>query len=194
MEKFRITFLNASLLLLLVIIIIGIVALYNNVDFFWKLLYPVKYENLVFEYAQLYGNDPYLVTAIIYRESRFDSNAVSNKGAIGLMQIMPDTAFWIAENLSLDNFEVTDLYIPEINIKFGNWYLNNLFNEFDGNLVLVLAAYNGGRGNVSKWLTEGDFRGEVHEIDQIPFPETRKFVSNVLSLYQRYLQLYKNNK
>ena len=193
MKKFRITFLNASLLLLLVIFFIGILMLYNNLDFFWRQLYPLKYQNLVFKYAQFYDNDPYLVTAIIYRESRFNPNAVSNKGAIGLMQIMPETAEWIAENLNLNNFDVDDLYIPETNIKFGNWYLDNLFNEFDGNLVLVLAAYNGGRGNVNKWIKEGKFRGEVQEIDLIPFPETRKFVSNVLSLYQRYLQLYNND-
>jgi soluble lytic murein transglycosylase len=106
------------------------------------------------------------------------------------MQIMPDTAVWIAQTLNVKDFTPDSLYRPEVNIYFANWYLANLSQEFKGNLVLMLAAYNGGRGNVQKWMSERHWSGDVDEIDQIPFPETQKFVKSVLTLYQRYLQLY----
>lgn len=179
-----------TLLVLLTILVIGAIVLYMNLNSIWKWLYPMKYEELVFKYADQFDNDPYLIEAIMYRESRFDPNARSPKGAIGLMQIMPDTAEWIAQHLNVSGFTPDALYRPEVNIYFANWYLANLSKEFNGNLVLILAAYNGGRGNVQKWMSERNWSGEVHEIDQIPFPETQKFVKSVLTLYQRYLQLY----
>lgn len=179
-----------TLLVLLTVLVVGAMVLYMNLDTIWKWLYPLKYEELVFKYADQFDNDPYLVEAIMYRESRFNANALSPKGAIGLMQIMPDTAEWIAQNLNVKGFTPEDLYRPEVNIYFANWYLANLSQEFRGNLVLTLAAYNGGRGNVQKWMNERNWSGGVNEIDQIPFPETQKFVKSVLTLYQRYLQLY----
>ncbi|MCK4260379.1 MAG: lytic transglycosylase domain-containing protein [Halanaerobiales bacterium] len=182
--------LQVTLLVIMTILIIVAIGLYLNLDLIWKILYPLKYEELVFKYADFFDNDPYLVTAIMYRESKFNPNAVSPKGAIGLMQLMPETAKWIAENLKVEDFKIEDLYKPEVNIYFGNWYLTNLSQEFDGNLILILAAYNGGRGNVQKWLKNGDWTGDFDDIDEIPFTETERFVSNVLNLYQRYLQLY----
>ncbi|AZR73717.1 lytic transglycosylase [Anoxybacter fermentans] len=179
-----------TLLIFMTFIVLVAIIIYLNLDLIWKMLYPLKYEDLVFKYADFFDNDPYLVTAIIYRESRFNPKAISSKGAMGLMQIMPDTARWIAKNLRIENFKLEDLYKPEINIYFGNWYLANLSEEFEGNLILILAAYNAGRGNVKKWLKNNEWSGKVHQIDQIPFPETKKFVSSVLNLYQRYLQLY----
>lgn len=181
---------QVTLLIVLTFLVFGSVILYFNLDVIWKMLYPLKYEDLVFKYADTFDNDPYLVTAIMYRESRFNPNALSPKGAMGLMQIMPDTAEWIAESLNMEKFVATDLYKPEVNIYLANWYLANLSQQFNGNLILMLAAYNGGRGNVQKWLTERNWSGDVNDIDQIPFPETQKFVRNVLTLYQRYLQLY----
>ncbi len=178
------------LIVILTILVLGAITIYLNLDNIWKMLYPLKYKNLVFKYADFFDLDPYLVTAIMYRESKFDTRALSPKGAIGLMQIMPDTASWIAQNLKIEDFQVDDLYDSETNIYFANWYLADLSHEFEGNLIAILAAYNGGRGNVNKWITENQWSGEVHKINQIPFPETQKFVSSVLSLYQRYLQLY----
>lgn len=178
------------LLMLLLTLVTAALIVYMNLDYIWKMLYPLKYEELVTKYATTYGNDPYLVTAIMYRESRFDPNALSPKGAIGLMQIMPDTAEWINQSVKLENFTTNDLYKPEVNIHLANWYIANLSKEFNGNLVLILAAYNAGRGNVHKWLDTRNWAGEVHQIKDIPFPETQKFVNNVLTLYQRYLQLY----
>lgn len=178
-----------TLLVVMTLLVVGSLIVYLNLDSIWKLIYPLRYEELVFKYANNYDNDPYLVTSIMYRESKFNARAVSPRGAIGLMQIMPDTADWIAGHIKTD-FQVEDLYQPEINIHFANWYIANLLQEFDGNLILMLAAYNGGRGNVQKWIKERKWTGEVDTIDQIPFPETQNFVNSVLSLYQRYLQLY----
>lgn len=178
------------LFLLLTAIVMMAIAIYFNIDYIWRMLYPIKYKELIFKYADFFDNDPYLVVAIIYRESKFNPQAVSPKGAIGLMQIMPETAVWIAENLEIADFQLEDLAEPEVNIYFGNWYLANLSKEFQGNLIATLAAYNGGRGNVQKWITKNHWSEEAYSIDQIPFPETQRFVGNVLSLYQRYLQLY----
>lgn len=179
-----------ALLVLLTVLIVGAFIFYFNLDSLWKLLYPLKYKEQVFKYADWFDLDPYLVTAIMYRESRFNPKAVSPKGAIGLMQIMPDTAAWIAKNLGREDFKAEDLYKPEVNINFGCWYLADLSKEFNGDVILVLAAYNGGRGNVQKWLSDHRLSGNIRQIDQIPFPETQKFVNSVLTLYQRYLQLY----
>ena len=185
MGKFQI-----ALLVFVTFLVIAAIAVYLNLDLVWKLLYPLKYEEYVFKYAEEFDNDPYLVTAIMYRESKFNPQALSSKGAIGLMQIMPDTAKWISQQVDYQDFEVDDLYRPEVNIYLGSWYLRNLIQEFEGNLILVLAAYNAGRGNVRKWIAEGRWSGEVYEIEEIPFPETRNFVRSVINLYQRYLQLY----
>ena len=185
MEKKQIT-----LLIVLTVLIIGAFIVYFNLDGLWKMLYPLKYEEMVFKHADFFDLDPYLVTAIMYRESRFNEKAVSPKGAIGLMQIMPDTAAWIAKNLDQKDFKTEDLYKPDVNIHFACWYLADLSREFKGNIILILAAYNGGRGNVQKWVNNNNFSGNVQEIAQIPFPETQKFVNSVLTLYQRYVQLY----
>lgn len=181
---------QTALFLLLTALVIIAIAIYLNIDFIWKMLYPIKFKDLVFKYADFFDNDPYLILAIIYRESKFDPQAVSPKGAIGLMQIMPETATWIAEKLQIAGFQIDDLYDPETNIYFGNWYLANLTKEFQGNLIAILAAYNAGRGNVQRWIKDNHWSEEAYRIDQIPFVETQKFVGNVLSLYQRYLQLY----
>ena len=124
-----------------------------------KYLYPYKYEEIVNKYSYEYNLDPLLVLAVIKTESNFNTEAESNKGAKGLMQIMDSTGEWIASKLEVDNFNTNMLYEPEINIEFGCWYLNNLLKEF-GDLSLALAAYNGGSGNVTKWLNDPEYSRE----------------------------------
>jgi len=158
-----------------------------------RIFYPLLYPEYIFSYAEKYQVDPYLVAAVIRAESRFFERAESGSGARGLMQIMPDTAKWAADQLGLD-FHREMLYEPEYNIRIGCWYLRQLLDTFQGNLVLVLAAYNAGQGNVRRWLKEGLWDGSLTELYRIPFTETRFYVWKVLRYYQRYQVLYDKTK
>jgi soluble lytic murein transglycosylase len=165
-------------------------ALILNADRIQRFYYPFPYQSLIFKYASAYDQDPYLLASIIKAESNFDSRAVSAKGARGLMQIMPETGEWVAGQLGYTNFNKDQLFEPETNIKFGTWYFADLENEFNGSTILMLAAYNGGRGNVSDWVAVKDLSGSVNTIDQIPFPETRDYVKKVLLYHKKYIDLY----
>lgn len=161
----------------------------------WLLLwaYPLEYKEMLFPRAQEYRLDPYLVAAVIRTESRFRADATSGQGARGLMQIMPETGEWAARQLKL-RYSPALLYDPDFNIRLGCWYLDNLRQEFGGDLVLALAAYNGGRTNVMKWLQENQWTGEHATLEQIPFKETRLYVARVLRDYQRYRWIYGANQ
>lgn len=152
-------------------------------------IYPYKYSDIINEYSTKYNLDPYLVLAVIKTESNFNENAESIKGAKGLMQIMDSTGEWIAGKLEIDNFEPEMLFEPETNIEFGCWYLNNLLVEFD-DLSLVLAAYNGGSGNVTKWLNDPEYSSDGENLTYIPFKETKKYVDKVSTRYNVYKFLY----
>lgn len=155
-----------------------------------KLLYPFPHRSVIEKYAGLYDVDPLLVVAVMREESKFLPQSESRKGAKGLMQLMPDTAQWIAGNLGDAGFQLADLSKPDKNIQYGTWYLANLEKEFSGNTVLVIAAYNGGRGHVKEWIkTDQIDPGNVQQKD-IPFQETRQYVDRVLKSYQKYIMLY----
>lgn len=161
-----------------------------NIKSIFKYFYSIQYENHIMVYSQRYDVEPHLVAAVIRAESNFKQDAISHKDASGLMQIMPETALWIAKSMKLKNFEVEQSYDPEINIAMGCWYLNYLKNEFDGNIDLVLAAYNGGPGNVQKWLKDSKYSNDGKTLDNIPFEETDKYVKKVKTNYNIYLKLY----
>lgn len=152
-------------------------------------LYPLGYRDAIDRWSRAYGLDPYLVAAVIRAESRFRPEATSPEGARGLMQVMPATGRWAAEQLGLP-FEPDYLYNPDYNIRIGCWYLATLLGEFGGDVVTALAAYNGGLTNVRRWLDEQRWTGERHTLDQIPFSETRRYVDVVLKSQQRYYWLY----
>lgn len=173
---------------LLLVILLCIVVI--NIKSIFKTFYPIKYEDTIFKYSQRYNVDPCLVVAVIKAESNFDGNAVSPRGAYGLMQIMPDTAIWIAGKMELKDYKVEKLYDDEINIAMGCWYINNLNTEFNGDINLVLAAYNGGRGNVQKWLSDKQYSEDGKTLKNIPFGETDKYVKKVKTNYNIYLKLY----
>lgn len=175
-------------LVVTLLIAAGLLAFYNNVSWFMRYLYPLKYEEEIAVYSEKYDLDPYLVAAVIRVESRFLPHVVSHKGAVGLMQIMPATADWAAEAMGLKDFHVDDLKNADTNIRIGTWYLAMLLKEFDGDTTLALAAYNGGMGNVAKWLKSGKLKGSNAE--EIPFEETRDFVSRVHKAYKWYKRLY----
>lgn len=154
--------------------------------------YPLPHRDIVFSAAAANNVDPYLVFAIIRAESKFQARAKSPVGAIGLMQIMPETGVWIAKQMNMPDYEVEDLNNPEINIRFGCWYISDLDNEFKGNVPLQVAAYNAGRGKVNQWVQEGKWDGNPSNMEGIPFPETKQYVKNVLSNYQAYKAIYKD--
>ncbi|MDI6736461.1 MAG: lytic transglycosylase domain-containing protein [bacterium] len=157
-----------------------------NSDWFWDIVAPVYYEDLVCKYAKNYDIDPLFAAAIIKVESSFYSSAQSPRGAIGLMQIMPSTGKEIASKLKLRPFTVSDLYDPEINIQIGLYYLAKLKKKFNGDLHLTLAAYNGGLSNVKKWLSQKKISlpSSKEDMENIPFKETRQFVQAVMWNYQ----------
>jgi peptidoglycan lytic transglycosylase len=145
-----------------------------------RLWYPLRYEQIVRGHADNYSLDPALLAAVIYQESKFKANARSTSGAIGLMQLLPDTAKGIALHTGGSAFRVDDLYDPEINVRYGAWYLRHLLRRY-GEERSALAAYNAGQDNVDRWRHEG--RG-------IQFSETRAYVDRVEELKQIYRDAY----
>lgn len=156
-----------------------------------RIFYPFPQRAIVEKYAGVYNVDPLLVVAVIREESKFLPRSESRKGALGLMQLMPDTARWIAQSIGDKNFQDSDVLQPDKNIQFGTWYLASLAKEFNGNVTLMLAAYNGGRGHVKEWINSNTLDLEHLEVRDIPFPETRDYVRRVLKSYQTYIKLYR---
>ncbi len=133
--------------------------------------------------------DPALIAAVIYAETKFDPRA-SPVGAQGLMQIMPQTAEFLAHRSGATTFTTADLGMPEVNIAYGSYYLRYLLDEYRGNTTLALAAYNGGESNVNRWIADARAQGRSLTVEEIPFPETRAYVTRVLSAENRYRQKY----
>jgi soluble lytic murein transglycosylase len=145
-----------------------------------RLRYPLSYEEIIRGHARNYDLDPALIAAVIYRESKFDPDVRSSSGAVGLMQLLPETARGIALNTGGSRFVVSDLTDPEINVRYGSFYLRRLIRKY-GEERLGLAAYNAGQANVDEWRAEG--RGIV-------FPETREYVDEVLEFQEVYRRAY----
>lgn len=155
-----------------------------------RLWYPLPYSGIVAGNARLYHLDPALVAAVIYEESRFDVDARSDAGAVGLMQLLPDTARGIALHTGGGNFHpATDLLNPDLNVRYGSWYLHHLQDKYashrNGN-ELALAAYNAGQANVDRWIAKTPPGGAV----KIPFPETRDYVADVERVQKLYRRAY----
>lgn len=161
-----------------------------------KRIYPIpeEYVPYVEKYAEEYGVPVNLIYAVIKTESGFDSSAVSRKGAIGLMQIMPTTFKWLTDDIVREYLGSGMLYDPETNIKYGTYYLSRLYNKF-GDWDTALAAYNGGEGNVSEWLSNKKYSDDGVKLntDKIPdeFSETRNYVKKVNKALKKYNELYK---
>lgn len=179
--------------LLLMILVLASLSyfVWQNEDFQRKYLYPYDYQDTINFYADRYEVDRNLVASVILAESKFRQDATSVHGARGLMQIMPETASWIATQIEDDSFSVDKLYNVNMNIKYGTWYLSELQTEFEGNEVLALAAYNAGRGNVYEWMEKYHWDINFKDYTKIPFPETREYVKRVLENKKHYNKLYK---
>ena len=150
-------------------------------DWYLRARYPLEYEHIVSAHARNYDLDPTLLAAVIYAESRFDPDVESEAGAVGLMQLLPDTAKGIAVRTGGAKFVLSDLRNPEINVRYGSWYLDHLRGRYDGDVRLALAAYHAGQGNVDRWLADGG---------GIAFPETRDYVAEVERVRRVYAKAY----
>ncbi len=150
-------------------------------DWYLRARYPLEYEHIVTAHARNYDLEPELLAAVIYAESRFQPHVVSSAGAVGLMQLLPDTAKGIAVRTGGHRFVVSDLRDPELNVRYGSWYLDHLRERYDGDVRLALAAYHAGQGNVDRWLADGS---------GIAFAETRDYVDEVMRVRAVYAKAY----
>ena len=155
------------------------------------LAYPLGNPLWINRYAESQNLDPALLCAVILEESRFDPQALSVAGARGLMQIMPATGKDIAKSLKVRPFGEQKLYDPELNIRFGSWYLARLLEEFGGKTHLAVAAYNAGPRAVRDWLARFPGLPEDEFVERIPYLETRNYVVRVLTSRQVYKILYR---
>ncbi len=154
---------------------------------YWYALYPLPFFNEIQQAAQAQQLNPLLVTALIRQESRFMPGIESVVGATGLMQVMPETADWVAPNVGLKSFKLNN---PLDNLKLGTWYLKYTHEEWEGNSMLAVASYNAGPGNVQDWVTRFQNSDVDTFVEKIPFPETRGYVESVFENYWNYLRLY----
>lgn len=178
-----------TFIILMIALLLTIVGIHKS-NSLEKIFYPYFYKQTVEKYALVYQTDPLFVIAVIREESHFYPKSSSHKGAIGLMQLMPDTAKEISIWLDED-YDTINLQKPEDNIRYGTWYLSALNKEFKGNSILILAAYNAGSGRVNSWLKESSKTFNTYKIEDIPFTETREYVTKVLNSYEKYKELYR---
>ena len=147
-----------------------------------RLWYPLRYTSIVRAHAANYDLNPALLAAVIEQESKFRADAKSSAGAMGLMQLLPATAEGIAIHTGGSKFVVSDLYNPEINVRYGAWYLHHLMQKY-GDERTALAAYNAGQQNVDGWRAQGE---------GIQFAETRSYVDKVERLKGIYRRAYRS--
>lgn len=184
----------AAILLIVVLIII-------STNAFWRFMYPIHYQKNIQSAAAFAHVDPLLVASVIRVESKFHTQDVSHAGAVGLMQLMPQTAEWIAQTIRKQNSgsgaavrrlpkDAKHLASPQYNILIGSWYVKSLIKQFDNNEVAAVAAYNGGPERVGTWLKTGVWNGQMSTVDHIPVGETRHFVDRVFYNYHLYQKIY----
>ncbi len=154
---------------------------------YWQALYPLPYLETVQDWSQQRDLNPFLVMALIRQESRFQPAIRSSAGAVGLMQVMPGTASWIAGQAKLSRYSLEQ---PQDNIKLGTWYLDYTHQEYNNNSMLAVASYNAGPGSVAGWVQKEGLSDPDEFVEAIPFPETKGYVKAVFENYWNYLRLY----
>jgi soluble lytic murein transglycosylase len=178
---------------MVVAVFLGTVAVVLTMPLFRKAVnhfnLPLADADIIRQQAADKHLDPALIAAVIYAETKFDPRP-SRAGAQGLMQILPQTAEFLARRSGATTFTLTDLATPQVNIAYGSYYLRYLLDEYGGSKVLALAAYNGGESNVDHWLTQARAKGQHLAPDEIPFPETRAYVLKVLRAERDYRSAY----
>ncbi len=183
--------LKISIIIVIILIIIAFaVAKVFDVPYrIYQRIYKTEYSEYVYKYAQEYNVDPLMIFAIIKAESNFNPNVLSNRGAIGLMQLMDGTAEELCNKMGIYYTKQASLYDPELNVRIGTKYFSELINEYDGNNVLALTAYNAGKGNVNKWIEAGTIKEDGSDIENIPYKETNNYVRKILRDYEIYKNL-----
>ncbi|EHN12465.1 Soluble lytic murein transglycosylase precursor [Patulibacter medicamentivorans] len=183
-------------MLLLLVVVLGLVGLGVAVlgsrvpEVVDEIRLPLRHEDIIRQQAKDKDLDPALIAAVIYAESRFRDNQVSSAGAIGLMQITPDTARDIARQSGGSAFVLGDLHTAQVNISYGAWRLRHMLQRFHGSLPIAIAGYNAGPENAQKWSDEAAAEGRSFSIARIPFPETRHYVEKVLAAERDYRRTY----
>ena len=164
-----------------VIFILVIVGIIKSIPYVTEYLFPSQYERQVEKCSEEYGVDKNLIMAIIKAESNFRKDAVSTKGAKGLMQIMDETGKWCADKIEIPEPDLCDV---ETNIRIGTFYISHLLEMYEGNEKTAVAAYNAGYGNVDKWLADEKHSKNGKDLNLVPFPETQKYIKKVM-LYKK---------
>jgi soluble lytic murein transglycosylase len=182
---------GATVAVIAVVAALSVAAVHQLQPAWWlRLWYPLDYQTQVTGYAKQYHLPPDLVAAVIYKESRFKASARSHAGAVGLMQLLPDTAEGIAIHTGGTQFDpATDLLNPDLNVRYGCWYLRHLMNKYrdePNGSDLALAAYNAGQANVDRWIE----RTPKGQPVAIPFAETRDYVDSIHDLRDIYRKAY----
>ena len=178
-----------ALIIVLVLLIVATCLIDGHSDDMARNRYPKQYSAYVEHYAKAYDLPPHLIYAVIRTESDFDSSATSAVGAIGLMQLLPDTFRWISDDVLRERLDDGMIYDPETNIKYGTYYLSRLYDRY-GDWDVTFAAYNGGSGNVDEWLADSEYADGEGGLKDIPFRETRSYVKKVNKALKKYERLY----
>lgn len=182
-----------NLLIIIILILAIYFILFKVVKIQNKILeqvYPMQYSEYVEKYSEENRVDQYMIYAIIKAESNFNPNVKSKSNAIGLMQLLEDTAIEVSNAIDEQSITEKQLYHPETNIKLGISYYSYLLKHYEGNNVLALTAYNAGMGNVDTWIKNGVIRADGTDIENIPYKETNNYVRKILRDYQIYIKLY----
>lgn len=177
--------------LIILLLFITIYKCFNLEEKILKHFYPIKYEEYVYKYSKELNIDPLLTLAIIKTESNFSEECVSRSGAVGLMQIMEETAKEQTTYMGITYYDGV-LKNPEENIKIGLSYFSSLCYHFNNNYILAFAAYNAGIGNVEKWINDGIITKDGKNTQNIPFKETNMYVRKIIGNYTIYKELYSN--
>ncbi|MDJ0533131.1 MAG: transglycosylase SLT domain-containing protein [Xenococcaceae cyanobacterium MO_207.B15] len=159
----------------------------RQLDTYWWSLFPFPYRQEILNYADQDKINPLLVLSVMRKESTFEADIGSRVGAVGLMQVIPSTAKWVAEQAKIPDYSLPK---PEDNIKIGTWYLAYNHKRYQDNSLYAIASYNAGTGNVNQWLKRYNTKDLDVFVEQIPFPETKDYVEGVFGNYWNYLRLY----
>ncbi len=173
------------------VIILSVVSIVLSycIGAFYAYFYPMKFKDEIVYYGGQYGVNPAIVASVANVESGFDENALSNKGAVGVMQLMPTTAEWVATKIG-EEYSLNLLYNGQYNIKIATYYISYLLNQF-GDEKTALCAYNAGQGNVKNWLKNKEYSTDGITLVKIPFEETKNYINKVEKNYRYYKNRYK---
>lgn len=175
-------------MLLAVLLAAAAVLLRIGYEHFQKSVYPLRYTEYVNQYSEKYQLEPALVYAVIRSESNFDMDAKSHSGALGLMQLMPDTFQWLQKKEG-GSYSEEDLFRPEINIRYGCEYLSMMLKKYKVRRTAI-CAYNAGSGKVDNWLKDPAYSSDGVNLKSIPYKETRNYADEVENSYEKYKKLY----